>query len=266
MTTMRVSPARSGSTRSAGMSAGLARNWWAIGLRAVVAALFAIGILTSRSTLAALIMMFAGYVAFDGLFAIVAGLRAARRGERWWMFVIEGSINLGAAVAVLAWQAVAAVALVPFAGVWAMLGGGAMLAAASSARPLTWPLDTGFRRRAVCRLGCPDRSRRQRRCEDHRLLARGLRNRLRCDVTSAHRPPASAACLGGHAIIAAIPYPGRRVSSPGRVGRSWPKMMNQGPNARCSAGERSDTVVLLLALEVSRAVERGTFPIVARRR
>ena len=131
MTTMRVSPARSGSTRSAGMSAGLARNWWAIGLRAVVAALFAIGILTSRSTLAALIMMFAGYVAFDGLFAIVAGLRAARRGERWWMFVIEGSINLGAAVAVLAWQAVAAVALVPFAGVWAMLGGGAMLAAAS---------------------------------------------------------------------------------------------------------------------------------------
>jgi uncharacterized membrane protein HdeD (DUF308 family) len=113
------------------MSAGLARNWWAMGLRAVVAALFAIGIFTSRSTLAALIMMFAAYVAFDGLFAIVAGLRAARRGERWWMFVLEGSINLGAAVGVLAWQAVAAVALVPFASVWAILSGGAMLAAAS---------------------------------------------------------------------------------------------------------------------------------------
>lgn len=113
------------------MNAGLARNWWVIGLRAVAAALFAIGVLVSRSTLAALIMMFAGYVGFDGLFAIISGLRAARRGERWSMFVLEGSINLGAAVAVLAWQAVAAVALVPFAGVWAMLSGGAMLAAAN---------------------------------------------------------------------------------------------------------------------------------------
>jgi uncharacterized membrane protein HdeD (DUF308 family) len=113
------------------MNAGLARNWWAIGLRAMAAALFAIGILASRSTLAVLIMMFAAYIAFDGLFAIVAALRAARRGERWSMFVLEGSINLGAAVAVLAWQAVAAVALVPFAAVWAVLSGGAMLAAAS---------------------------------------------------------------------------------------------------------------------------------------
>ncbi len=113
------------------MNTSLAHNWWAIGLRALAAALFAIGILASRSTLAALIMMFAAYIAFDGLFAIISGLRAARRGERWSMFVLEGSINLGAAVAVLAWQAVAAVALVPFAAVWAMLSGGAMLAAAS---------------------------------------------------------------------------------------------------------------------------------------
>lgn len=113
------------------MNNALAHNWWAIGLRALTAALFAIGILASRSTLAALIMMFAAYIAFDGLFAIISAVRAARRGERWSMFLLEGSINLGAAVAVLAWQAVAAVALVPFAAVWAMLSGGAMLAAAS---------------------------------------------------------------------------------------------------------------------------------------
>lgn len=113
------------------MNTALAHNWWAVGLRALAAVLFAIGILSSRSTLAALIMMFAAYIAFDGLFAIVSAWRAARGGERWSMFVLEGSINLGAAVAVLAWQAVAAVALVPFAAVWAMLSGGAMLAAAS---------------------------------------------------------------------------------------------------------------------------------------
>jgi uncharacterized membrane protein HdeD (DUF308 family) len=46
------------------------------------------------------------------------------------MLILEGSVNLAAAAAVLVWQSVAAVALVPIATAWAVISGGLLLAAA----------------------------------------------------------------------------------------------------------------------------------------
>src|ERR1700730_11553117 len=87
---------------SAGMSAGLARNWWAIGLRGIAAILFCFGVLALPSaTRASLVLLFAAYVAADGVFAILAGTVAARRGERWQMLILEGATNLALAGAVL---------------------------------------------------------------------------------------------------------------------------------------------------------------------
>lgn len=87
-----------GRSRSARMNTGLARNWWAIGLRGAVAILFAITVLwLPASTIASLVLMFAAYIAADGAFAILAGMRAAGRGDRWRMLILEGSINLAAA-------------------------------------------------------------------------------------------------------------------------------------------------------------------------
>ena len=64
------------------MSAGLARNWWAVGLRGAAAMLFVIAILCLPSpTIASLMLMFAAYVA---AFAILAGCerrRAASAGD-----------------------------------------------------------------------------------------------------------------------------------------------------------------------------------------
>ena len=75
------------------MNTGLARNWWAIGLRGAVAILFAIIVLClPASTIASLVLMFAAYIAADGAFAILAGMRAAGRGDRWRMLILEGSI------------------------------------------------------------------------------------------------------------------------------------------------------------------------------
>jgi hypothetical protein len=46
------------------MSAGLARNWWVVGLRAAAATLFEIAVLSLPSpTLASLVLRFAAYVA-----------------------------------------------------------------------------------------------------------------------------------------------------------------------------------------------------------
>jgi uncharacterized membrane protein HdeD (DUF308 family) len=117
--------------RSAAMSAGLARNWWTVGLRALFAVVFIIAVLLlPRPTLGALIIMFAAYVAADGALAIVLGLRAMRRGELWQTLIFEGAINLVLAGGVLIWPAMAAVTFVRLASAWAIVTGALLLAAA----------------------------------------------------------------------------------------------------------------------------------------
>jgi uncharacterized membrane protein HdeD (DUF308 family) len=113
------------------MSAGLARNWWVVGLRAVTGVAFVICILLlPRPTLAALAFTFAAYLAADGLLAIMAGMRSMKRGERWPTLVLEGAINLAAVGAVLVWAAIAAVPFLHLASIWAMITGGFLIAAA----------------------------------------------------------------------------------------------------------------------------------------
>src|ERR1700730_18879951 len=115
-------------SRSARMSGGLARNWWAMGLRGAAAILFVIAILCLPTpTIAALVLMFAAYVAADGACTILAGMRGSPRGERWRLL----ATNLAAAAAVLAWPAIAIAApFVRLACAWAVVTGALLLAAA----------------------------------------------------------------------------------------------------------------------------------------
>jgi uncharacterized membrane protein HdeD (DUF308 family) len=114
------------------MSAGLARNWWAVGVRGIAAIIFASAVLwLPSSTIASLILLFAAYLAADGAFAIVAGVRAAQPGARWRLLVLEGATNLAAAGAVLAWPALAiAATFVRLVCAWAIVTGALLLAAA----------------------------------------------------------------------------------------------------------------------------------------
>src|SRR5260370_32013905 len=80
------------------MSAVLTANWWAVALRGLAGIAFAAVILAMpQPTLAALILLFATYLAADGLLAILAGARAARRGAPRPMLILEGAVNLGLA-------------------------------------------------------------------------------------------------------------------------------------------------------------------------
>ena len=117
---------------SEAMSAGLARNWWAIGLRGVATILFGVMIVLALPswTLASFVLLFAAYVTADGIAAFVAGMRAAGRGELWWTLIVEGLTNLAAATTVLVWAGLAVVPLISVASGWAVVTGGLMLAAA----------------------------------------------------------------------------------------------------------------------------------------
>jgi uncharacterized membrane protein HdeD (DUF308 family) len=113
------------------MNAGLARNWRSVGLRGVAAVVFGLGVLLLLPpTVASLVLLFAAYIAADGIFAVLAGRREAGRGERWWTLIVEGLTNLTVAGAVLVWAAIAVVPLVSLASAWAVVTGALMLAAA----------------------------------------------------------------------------------------------------------------------------------------
>lgn len=130
--------ARRSEARTTAISAEFARNWPFVGLRAIAAGVFlAVLLLLPPATIASLFLLIAAYIATDGVLAILTGTMNARRGQRSWPMVLEGTVNLAAAGAVLVWPAVAIVP--PFVGgasVWA-IGTGALLLAA--ARRLSRP-------------------------------------------------------------------------------------------------------------------------------
>jgi uncharacterized membrane protein HdeD (DUF308 family) len=113
------------------MSAALARNWWAVALRGVFAILFGIvALLMPGVTLAALVLLFAAYMLVDGIFTIVAAVRAARRHERWGWLVLEGIADLAAGAIALLWPLITVVAFIYLLAAWAIVSGALMTAAA----------------------------------------------------------------------------------------------------------------------------------------
>lgn len=113
------------------MSALLARNWWAIALRGVFAILFGlIAFFQPFAAIFSLTLLFAAYMLADGVFAIVAGVRAAAHHERWGLLIVEGVLDLLAGAFALLLPFVAALTFVTVLGIWAVVSGIALTAAA----------------------------------------------------------------------------------------------------------------------------------------
>jgi uncharacterized membrane protein HdeD (DUF308 family) len=124
-------PARDGLARMEAMSACLAKNWWAVAIRGVLAIIF--GILTflvPGAALASFIILFSAYMLVDGVFAIISGVRAARRGERWGLLILEGIVDIVAGVVAFLWPVSAVIAFVYLTAAWALVSGGLMIGAA----------------------------------------------------------------------------------------------------------------------------------------
>jgi len=113
------------------MTISLARNWWSLVIRGVVAVI--LGIVTFAwpgITLGALVLLFGAYALLDGIFSLIGAWRAVRSHERWSALVFEGVAGIvGAAVTVL-WPAITALALVYIIAAWALVTGSLEIAAA----------------------------------------------------------------------------------------------------------------------------------------
>ncbi len=109
----------------------LARNWWAIGLRGVLAIVFGlIALFLPGATMLSLVIVFAIYTFVDGVVGIVSAVRAAQAGERWGLLVTEGLVNIVVAAIAVLWPGITVVAFVLLVAVWAILTGALELAAA----------------------------------------------------------------------------------------------------------------------------------------
>ena len=70
-----------------------------------------------------------GYAIADGICAVVSSVRAAREGEKWGYLAFEGLIGILAGLAAAMWPGLTVVIFVALLAAWAILTGALMLAA-----------------------------------------------------------------------------------------------------------------------------------------
>jgi uncharacterized membrane protein HdeD (DUF308 family) len=102
----------------------LARNWWAFAIRGVAAVLFGLfAFFIPGAALWALVILFGAYSLVDGVFAIIASVRAAEAHERWGQLLIAGIF--GVIIAGITWflPGLTALALLYLIGAWAVVTG-----------------------------------------------------------------------------------------------------------------------------------------------
>jgi uncharacterized membrane protein HdeD (DUF308 family) len=101
----------------------LARNWWLILLRGIVAVLF--GLLTFAwpgLTLFTLVIFYGVFALIDGIFALIAAVTSGAPAPRWWLALV-GLLGIGAGVVTLMWPDVTGLALLYLIAAWAIVSG-----------------------------------------------------------------------------------------------------------------------------------------------
>ena len=106
------------------LAAVLARNWWVLLLRGIVAILF--GALTLASpgiSLASLVLLFGAFCLADGLMAAWTALSNRKQKENGWLLLIGGLLGIGVGLLTIFQPAVTGLALLSYIAIWAITTG-----------------------------------------------------------------------------------------------------------------------------------------------
>ncbi|HSB00061.1 MAG TPA: HdeD family acid-resistance protein [Anaerolineales bacterium] len=113
------------------MVGSLSQNWWLVVLRGILAILFGVlAFVWPALTWLTLIIMFGVYAIVDGVMAIVTGLVRTKDSPRWWTFLLEGLLGIGAGVVALVLPELTTLVLIYMIASWAVITGILEIAAA----------------------------------------------------------------------------------------------------------------------------------------
>jgi len=102
----------------------LARNWWALAWRGLVAVLFGVATFAWPGlTLTALTMLFGTFALLDGAFALAATLVDRSHGSYGGALMAEGVIGIAVGILALLWPVQMAIALIYLIAAWALVTG-----------------------------------------------------------------------------------------------------------------------------------------------
>lgn len=102
----------------------LARNWWIVTLRGVLAVLFGLMcFFWPGITLTALVLLYGAYALVDGIFALVSAILGQPRTEPWWALLIEGAAGIAVGIMTFTWPAITALVLLFLIAGWAIITG-----------------------------------------------------------------------------------------------------------------------------------------------
>lgn len=109
----------------------LARNWWVLVLRGVVAVIFGVlAFIWPFITVTVLVLFFGAYALVDGIFAVWSALTHRSEHDRWWVLLLEGLVGIAAGILTFFYPGVTALVLLYFIAIWAVLTGVLEIAAA----------------------------------------------------------------------------------------------------------------------------------------
>jgi uncharacterized membrane protein HdeD (DUF308 family) len=102
----------------------LARNWWLLALRGLLAVVFGVlAFVWPDITLVALVLLFGAYALVDGAFTSFTAIRDREEHEHWKLLLVEGLSGIGAGVLTLLWPGITAFILLYLIAGWALATG-----------------------------------------------------------------------------------------------------------------------------------------------
>lgn len=102
----------------------LAKHWWVLVVRGLVALAFAAAaFFMPEITFAIIVAMIGIYLLADGILATYSGWRLRGEDNDWWVAALEGLIGVGLGIGTLAYPEISASLLVTLIAMWCLLTG-----------------------------------------------------------------------------------------------------------------------------------------------
>ncbi len=102
----------------------VARHWWILLLRGVLAVILGIlALAVPGVTALALALLFGAYALIDGIFAVVASIRMTHTDAKWGWLLAEGVLGVLFGIAALAFPGITLLLLVYIVAAWAIVTG-----------------------------------------------------------------------------------------------------------------------------------------------